>query len=86
MGAYSWLAFFVSIFVSCFIFYFMTEPILSFCIETAILNQYDKHIKYSNVFYNLINNILLVLPPIMIIVLAVGYLVQSNVEKRDDEF
>jgi len=64
----------------------MTEPILSFCIETAILNQYDKHIKYSNVFYNLINNILLVLPPIMIIVLAVGYLVQSNVEKRDDEF
>lgn len=81
MGAYAWLAFFISLFTVSMAWYFIVEPITTYCIQTA--NQ-SNFLPASSTFYNFLNVVITLLPVLAILLLAVGYVVESYVEERDN--
>lgn len=79
MGAYAWLAFFISLFVISFIWYFTAEPLLNYCLKVAYVNNYTEHLPPTSYFYNFLEIIIILFPIIIIILLMIGYLVESQV-------
>jgi len=77
MGAYAWLAFFISLFAISMVWVFTIQPITTYCINIANQSNFPQ----SDLFYNFLNVVITLFPVIAVIILTIGALIESYIEE-----